>query len=444
MSSFTRFINSKNIKPYLEDFYKYIGPTAKYDLLNKLYTLPSYTELPTHIGKAVLSNFKGPKGTVNLRNGMDLGSGLAAMSLGADSVASDDLHGGRAATLGALGLMAPALYRGGRAGAFTAKKFHNMVQNLANAGISAIGKKDRAIREKFLGDVFTSPIKTVSEIFKGKRKKDINSILRPSNTVTMDYLNNSAGSMNSLKNQLRTAVGFGRTAVDSGVIQNPSAARAAHSVAQHKFLKDIGFHKLYGTSGTVTEMGKDLADILQKRYQQVMKKLTPEELQQVLNGRKFSDLSAEELKKLMPSSNARIFPFSTEVPGIGKITLKEYDVPRRGPHAGGTSRTSAVYPNLPNDVKKWLWDQGIRDSKSYQAMANHMSYLPVAYGKKNAEINPEAWLTSAVQNFRHYYAPGKSWWPGQARRFSYDLTGDLAERAPKIRPPTIPNPYATL
>lgn len=402
-----KLLKSKFIKDYL-------GPTGLHDLFSKINTLPAYTELPTHITKAIGKQFKGPLGRINLRQGATLGAGLAGSSLGADISTDSDFHEGRATALGALGLLAPALYRGGRSGAATAKRFHRMVQDLAGSGLSSISKKDHAARSDIILNALSSPIKTIKGVFGDKAKKDIATLLKPSNTVTVDYLNN----MQDYKKPLTAAVRFGRRAMDAGIIQNPNAARAVHNKMFHEQLKAIGLKKLYGTSGELTSMGKSLSDILTERYRKALNKLTTTELETFLNGRKFSDLSKEEISKLMPQRNAHIFPFSVDIPNVGKVTFKERAPAARGSRAGWFSH-NAAYANLAPEAKNWLKGQGIPDAKTYQAMTAHL-WLPLRYGKQNAIFNPEAWVRSPVPNLRHFYAPRHSW--HQGRRFNYNLT----------------------
>ena len=430
---YVKNLYNKNILPHIDELInKKIVPNISDYLSRKLprsaqdiHDMAAYTELPTHVLKAIGKNFYGSEGKRNLREGILTGSGLSGLSLGADYLnkrrdnGTLDIHKGRATASGLLGVLTPLLLRSSRAGPQAIRNFKLLVQGLKDHGMLSANPETLATRlnilKKLHGQDMDSVVKDLIHNT-GDARSMLGTLLTPDKEMYVTFLRNAEGKLP--QDLIRMGASqFGKTTLNAGTVINPNIARVLNSLkAQVKF-KKMGLREIIGEKGDIAKTGPELHAILNKRYKDIFTKIKPEEYNKVLAGRKFEDLSAEELKKLLPDEDINMFPFTAAVPNSNSsVNFAPYTnnvAPRpsfyREDYSNFRPRNTsyAQYDAHDEIAKKWLASQGVTSSEHYNSLLNTINTF-ASYNAHTAKNNPKAYLSDAYKlpGINTYFVPG--------------------------------------
>ena len=378
-----------------------------------------FSELPYHAVNKTLAQFKGRPGVNNLLKGLGTGGALSGLSLGADYINDNDPSKGRATALGTLGLVAPGMYSGSRAGFLAAKNFAKAVKNLSSRGISVLSKDEKTNKINLINNLLNdqsiqdNPKDFIKRIFTDKDyRSNLSNIFKPGTSVEVGYLNNSQGSIDAMMPELAAmAQQFGRKHLNAGNIVNPNIAHKVQSGALNKALKLIGYERFSGSTKPTTTLAPELSNALTSRFYKITNKKNK------LN-KSFEDLSDEERKNFLPTGES-FFPFNFSNSEGADIllskakpnTVSARELMHMSPEAIMNLKQSlsvSDWDTLGYEAKEWLKTQGIGDSKSYANLMQQIATF-VEHANTAAKTNPKEFATKfKLPSLRHLFADNDS------------------------------------
>lgn len=375
--------------------------------------LTRFSELPYHSISKALNQFKGAEGKKNLLQGLAVGGGVSGGSLGADYLYDGKVDNkGLAATLGALGTIAPAAFRGGRAGLSTAKQFLADVKNLQAKGVETMSLGERNAKESIIADLLynkdsllNNPLANLGNLGKKDYRDKLFSVFKPSKTVNIDYLTNEAGGLESIKPSLENmAKIFGKTDLSAGTVINPNIARmlvpekGGVSPLQ-KVLKDLGYKRLYGDTRPTKKIGPELNSILRKRFESILNK----------GNTTGGAAAAPNLK------NKSFFPFKFDTPQGDKIKMTAGRRATSGEYEG-EFLSEFGWRDLAPSQKAWFKSQGITGPRDYMELVDQAKAFH-SHARNTAKRNPNTFNTDfKLPSLRTIFSSNKPF------NFDYDLT----------------------
>lgn len=378
--------------------------------------LATYSEVPAHILANVKKLHSGTAGRQMYNQGLAGSIGGSTLSALVDHATAQpnegtDINKTRALVSGVLGGVAgmvPGLHGLARAGVTTAKRYHTMARGLSAAGIMPMSESVLKAKSKSIKDIMQDPSSFLSGLRgNGTSRDTVRNLLKPDNAVEVAYLENVGGVLPT-KHLETAAKDFGHTTLHSGRIVNPNVARHVLNRRYQEGIRDLGFTRLTGETGVPHRLGPELSNILHNRFKTVTKKLSQGELDTALNisGRNFEDLSPAELTALLPSRTAKMFPFSADIPNVGKNKFTTGRRNMSGPYEGEFN-TAHGYNDLPPDTKQWLKTQGILNSRYYENMTNNSKWF-MDHGKFVAHTKPQQFLDGSytLPSLNTIFKPG--------------------------------------
>jgi hypothetical protein len=406
--------------------------------------LLTLAETPYHGITKALDQFKGKEGLKNLGLGAVTGGGL----YGGSQLINDE-NDGLSKFLGAAGLVAPGIFRSGRAGFLGMRNFLDAARNLNIRGVGITSTEEAKRRSGIISSVVNN-IRANPKIFLEKLKdpeyrKNVLSVMRPDDTVKINFLSNSRGSLESMLPHLDAmSRQFGRSVLDAGTIINPNIASRIEKGSLPKALAAMGYEKLLGNTKKVQNIGAELNTALKDRFATLANKK--------LNLNKaYKDLTKEERKSLMPSDE-RFFPFSVNVNGeelrlldnqfTGKSVVpgvRSYqdDLSRYGLHDQASNysnryndavsryaaRSENLWENLPQSTRDWLATQNIKSPDEYKELLSQVKSFYI-HAQESAKKNPRQYIEDfKLPSLRTIFKPNTD---------SYRFDQDLKSLAPSL------------
>lgn len=392
--------------------------------------LLNLAEAPYHGVTKALDQFKGKAGLKNLGLGALTGGGLYT-----GSQMLDEDNDTLSSALGSLGLVAPGMFRGGRAGLKGMRDFLNAARSLGSRGVTIMSadesKRRATFLRNFLNRVQADPKKVLDILRNPNSRKELLSVIRPDDTVKINFLTNQQGSIDAMMPHLAAmSKNFGRSILDAGTIINPNIAARVEKGSLQKALASMGYKKLLGQAQPVQNVGAELHTALKDRFVNLSKK-------NVNLNKKYKDLTKDERKSLLPDDE-NFFPLSLDVKGE-KLTLLDalkkrdsnsyYGSRRRSGYEEdlsryGLSNSGNTYmPNyspwqeLSNETRDWLSTQNINSQDAYDALTRQVNTF-YGHARDSAKKNPRQYIENfKLPSLRHISQPGSEY-----RDIAQDLT----------------------
>jgi hypothetical protein len=412
---------------------------------NKPEALLALAEAPYHGVTKSLDQFKGKEGLKNLGLGVATGGGL----YGGSQLIDDD-NKGLSNFLGTAGLIAPGVFRSGRAGLLGMRNFLDAARNLNRRGVS-ITSADEAKRRALIINSSVNSIRANPKQFFDKLKdaeyrKNILSVMRPDKTVKIDFLSNRQGSLDSMLPHLESmSKQFGRSILDAGTIINPNIAARVQKGSLQNALARMGYERFLGNTKHVQNIGPELHTALKDRFATLANK-------KVNLNKPYKSLTKEERKSLLPSHDS-FFPFSVNVKGeelnlLDDAVAAKSSVPvfrsyqddlrrfglhdaasryaydnRYNPAINRSVSSVDLWDNLPQNTRDWLTTQDIKSADEYKELLSQVKSF-YNHAQESARNNPRQYIEDfKLPSLRNIFKPNTS---------NYNFDQDLKILAPNI------------
>jgi hypothetical protein len=411
---------------------------------NKPEALLALAETPYHGITKALDQFKGKAGLKNLGLGVATGGGL----YGGSQLINDE-NDGLSKFLGAAGLVAPGIFRSGRAGLLGMRNFLDAARNLNMRGVSITSadeaKRRAAIINGSVNSFIANPKQFFNKLKDAEYRKNILSVMRPDKTVKIDFLSNRQGSLESMVPHLEAmSKNFGRSILDAGTIINPNIATRVEKGSLQNALARMGYERLLGNTKHVQNIGPELNTALKDRFATLANK-------KVNLNKPYKSLTKEERKSLLPSKDD-FFPFSVNVKGeklnilddafSGKSVTPGYrsyqgDLSRYGFHdeadnyynrynpavSNNSVRSQDLWDNLPQNTRDWLATQNVKSPDEYKELLSQVKSF-YAHAQDAAKKNPRQYIEDfKLPSLRNIFKPNTS---------NYNFDQDLKLIAPSL------------